>query len=93
MIQGYDNEFNKITPSIRRLSTEMREVRWKPDRELTLTRVPNTQITCRLCRGSKFAISKSMYGNYGDMIPCPNCDGTGKQFSDKYDDVFLHRNR
>lgn len=88
---GYDSNFDKLTPAIRNVNNEFREVRWKPDRELTLTRVPNTQITCRLCRGSKFVVSKTGY-NSGDMVVCPNCDGTGKQMSDHIDSLW-GRNR
>lgn len=90
MIQGYQE--GTLTPSIRNVNTEMHEVRWIPDRELTLTKVPNTQITCRLCRGSRFVISKSMYGNFGTQEICPNCDGTAMQISDHIDTLW-GRNR
>lgn len=67
--------------------------RWTPDRELTLTKVPNTIITCRLCRGSKMVVTRHMdnYGNkwnIGDLVPCPNCSMTGLQKSTHLDELW-----
>lgn len=92
---GYDNQFNRITPNIRHLGNEVRQYRWKPDRELTLTKVPNTIISCRLCRGSRFGdgvVANRYQDGTIDLIPCPNCDGTKIQKSDHIDTLW-GRNR
>ena len=47
-----------------------------PDQALTLTKIPNTVITCRLCRGSKLVVVKHVSGRM-DYNNCPTCRGTG----------------
>ena len=89
---GYGNDTDKFTAPIRNVSTEMQWHPWIPDSKLNLTKVPNTEIACRLCRRSKMVVAKSPFGNYGDLVPCPNCDGRGVQMSDGYDSMW-GRNR
>ena len=47
-----------------------------PDQSLTLTKIENTIITCRLCRGSKLIVVKHVSGRM-DYNPCPTCHGSG----------------
>ena len=81
----------------RNLSQEMKWHPWIPDSQLTLTKIPNTIITCRLCRGSKYAVARksdnmSNLLNQGELIPCPNCYATGIQKSTHLDELW-GRNR
>lgn len=54
---------------------------WTPDYKLTLTKVENTIITCRLCRGTKFIFTSSSVTHSLNQTVCPNCSGTGEMFS------------
>jgi len=86
--------YNKleVVPA-RNVNSEFQMKRWTPDRELTLTKVPNTIITCRLCRGTKFVVTRHMHNNglklnSGDLTPCPNCGMTGIQKSTHIDELW-----
>lgn len=47
-----------------------------PDHLLTLTKIENTVITCRVCRGVKIVTIKHVSGRM-DFQPCPCCHGSG----------------
>lgn len=81
----------------RSLNSEMKWHPWAPDSKLTLSKIPNTIITCRLCRGSKYVVARGSDGmsnllNQGELVPCPNCLATGIQKSDHVDSLW-GRNR
>lgn len=92
MRQAYIND--RIEPPIiHNANYGMNLQRWTPDRELTLTKIPNTIIKCRLCRGSKFVVARHMDNrgnkiNLGDLVPCPNCEATGLQKSTHIDELW-----
>lgn len=50
--------------------------RWIPDWELNLTHVPNTIITCRVCRGTGIISSVNFGRNTVNTTVCPECKGT-----------------
>ena len=81
----------KVMPP-RDINQEMSVSPWIPDNQLTLTRIPNTQITCRLCRGSRYVAPISNGNIVRGLVPCPNCDCTGVQMSDHIDTLW-GRNR
>ena len=87
---SYDSNYEKITFA-RNINDEARLYRWRPDRELKLTTVPDTIITCRVCRGSKQVAPKQQNGLI-TLVPCPNCNMTGIQKSDHIDTLW-GRNR
>lgn len=89
-----------ITPSIKHVDQQMQLKPWTPidHRHMTLTSVPNTQISCRFCGGSKIGNGFVVLSHRqaftggpirsGDLVPCPVCNGTKIQMSTHQDELW-----
>ena len=65
--KGYYGHINDVRPYIRKIPSL---------NEITITKVPNTLITCTHCQGGKYQLHEHVNGLL-EYVPCPICNKQG----------------